>query len=68
MDKPNLSTTFLGRILAKTGGFFLILAVFSAQLIPNIIGYSSCIFYPGEHRIDQDTGPGRQDFLQQVHS
>jgi GAF domain-containing protein/HAMP domain-containing protein len=37
MDKPNLSTTFLGRILARTGGFFLILAAFFAQLIPNLL-------------------------------
>ena len=34
MDKPNLSTTFLGRILAKTGGFFLVLAGFLRSTHP----------------------------------
>jgi len=37
MDKSDLSTTFLGRILAKTGGFFLVLAVLFAQLIPDLL-------------------------------
>ena len=37
MDKSNLSTTFLGRILSKTGGFFLVLAVLFAQLIPDLL-------------------------------
>jgi GAF domain-containing protein/HAMP domain-containing protein len=37
MDKSALSTTFLGRILAKTGGFFLVLAVLFAQLIPDLL-------------------------------
>jgi len=37
MNKPNLSTTFLGRILARTGEFFLVSAAFFAQLIPNLL-------------------------------
>jgi len=37
MDKSNLSTTFLGGILAKTGGLYLVLAVFFAQLIPDLL-------------------------------
>lgn len=37
MDKSGLSTTFLGRILTKTGGFYLVLAVLFAQLIPDLL-------------------------------
>jgi hypothetical protein len=37
MDKTDLSTTFLGRILAKTGGFYLVLVAFFAQLIPDLL-------------------------------
>ena len=37
MDKTNLSATLLGRILLKTKGFFLVLVVLFAQLIPNLL-------------------------------
>jgi GAF domain-containing protein/HAMP domain-containing protein len=37
MDKTNLSATFLGRILLKTKGFFLVLVVLFAQLVPNLL-------------------------------
>ena len=37
MDKTNLSATLLGRILLKTKGFFLVLAVLFAQLVPNLL-------------------------------
>ncbi len=37
MDKTNLSATLLGRILLKTKGFFLVLVVLFAQLVPNLL-------------------------------
>ena len=37
MDKTNLSATLLGRVLLKTKGFFLVLVVLFAQLVPNLL-------------------------------
>jgi GAF domain-containing protein/HAMP domain-containing protein len=37
MDKSDLSTTFLGRILARTGEFYLVLVAFFALLIPDLL-------------------------------
>ena len=37
MEKTNLSTTLLGRILIRTKGYFLVLAVIFAQLVPNLL-------------------------------
>jgi GAF domain-containing protein/HAMP domain-containing protein len=54
MDKPNLSTTFLGRILAKTGGFYLVLAGFFAQLIPDLLIIPAAYFIQSNAEL---TGP-----------
>jgi GAF domain-containing protein/HAMP domain-containing protein len=37
MPKTDLSATFLGRTLVKTKGFFLVVAVIFAQLVPNLL-------------------------------
>lgn len=54
MDKPNLSTTFLRRILARTGGFFLVLSAFFAQLIPTLLVIPVAFFIQANAEL---TGP-----------
>ena len=54
MEKPNLSTSFLGRILSKTGGFFLVVAAFFAQLIPILLVIPVAFFIQANAEL---TGP-----------
>lgn len=54
MEKPNLSTSFLGRILLKNGGFFLIVAAFFAQLIPILLVIPVAFFIQSNAEL---TGP-----------
>jgi GAF domain-containing protein/HAMP domain-containing protein len=53
MDKTALSTTFLGRILTKTGGFFLVLAAFFAQLFPTLLVIPIAFFIQSNAELTQ---------------
>ncbi len=54
MDRSDISTTFLGRILTRTGGFYLVLAVFFAQLIPDLLVIPVAFFVQANAEL---TGP-----------
>jgi GAF domain-containing protein/HAMP domain-containing protein len=54
MEKSNLSTSFLRRILKRTGGFYLVLSVFFALLIPDLLVIPVAFFIQANAEL---TGP-----------